>query len=596
MTNYVITMIHSKWRICLTAVLFSMLSGLCLAQSSSGTGGKEKELIKNAESEWQQGHFGRSFNLFKQAVAVNPQSSYANFRVGELYYLSDSAKIKALPYLRNAIRYTPSDSKDTAIVAYYYLGYCYMLEQQYDSASYCFVKYKADLVNDKSNEEVMAEIDENLQICNMAPGILKQTPDYTAYLINGKLKQELTVINMGDSLNTKYPEYAQILFNNDSTISFTSRRPTRENPKVDDATGKYLEDIYESKKDKNGVWSTPVLYSHQIHLHEEELHTATVFMSADQKTLFSFRDGSILQSKRVNGEWSAPQNLSKNIPKLKGAFVPSLFLSNDGKKLILVTDMAGGYGGRDIYMCTLDSAGNWSDPQNLGPDINTAEDEDGPFLMPDNKTLFFSSKGHGGLGGYDIFVSQFDNGKWSTPQNLGAPINSPGDDIFFTYKDYHGYFSSSRLGGHGDLDIYSYDINPKPPKIDTAKADTFNTIGANASAMKSLKLSCIVYFQLARYDLDKKFYPALDSVVTMLKANKRLKISVNGYTCSLGDEMYNKDLSVLRASSIANYFYHHGVKFERVVYKGFGKTHYVAPNDGKQNYLNRRVEVFSLIK
>lgn len=596
MTNHVITKIHAKWQTCLAAVIISLLPVVCFAQSSGGTSGKEKEIIKNAQAEWQQGHFGKSFNLFKQAVVINPQNTYTNFRVGEIYFLSDSAKIKSLPYLRNAIKYSPSNSQDSAIMAYYYLGYCYELEEQYDSAAYCFKKYRADLINDKSNEAALAEIDQNLQICNMAPGILKQTPDSTADLINGKSRQTLTVANMGDSLNTKYPEYAQILFNNDSTISFTSRRPTKENPKTDDATGKYLEDIYESKKDKRGVWSTPVLYSHQIHLHEEELHTATVFMSADQKTLFSYRDGSILESKRVNGQWSAPVNISKNIPKLKGAYVPSIFLSNDGKKLILVTDMAGGYGGRDIYMCTLDTAGNWSDPQNLGPDINTAEDEDGPFLLPDNKTLFFSSKGHGGLGGYDIFVSKYDNGKWSTPINLGPPINSPGDDIFFTYKDYEGYFSSSRLGGYGDLDIYSYDIEPKPPKIDTAKVDTFNNIGANAAAMKTLKLNCTIYFQLAKYDLNKKYYPRLDSVVALLKANKRLKISVNGYTCSLGDEMYNKDLSVLRASAIAKYFYHHGVKFERVVYKGFGKTHYVAPNDGKHNYLNRRVEVFSLMK
>jgi len=585
MTNHRTTKNYIKWHIFFMAVLLYLLSGVCFGQSSPN----EKEVIKNAELEWQEGHYQKGFNLFKGAVAINPQNNYTNFRVGEIYFLSDSAKIKALPYLLNAIKYSSRSKNDSAIMAYYYLGYCYMLEENYDSASICFKKYKADLPNTKENEQAIKEIDRNLQICYSAPGILQQTTEYASYLINGIHKQNLYVLNLGDSINTKFPEYAQIVFNNDSNISFTSRRPTKENPKVDEVTGKYLEDIYECKKDKKGVWSSPSLYSRQIHLHETELYTASVFMSADQNTLFSYRDGSILESKRENGKWGVPKDLSKSIKKLKGAYVPSIFLSDDGTKLILVTDMEGGYGGRDIYMCTLDSTGNWKEPENLGPQINTAEDEDGPFLLPDNKTLFFSSKGHGGLGGYDIFVSKYDSGKWSTPINMGAPINSPADDIYFSYKDYKGYFSSSRLGGFGDLDIYSYDIEPKPPKHDTmiAKMDT---------GIKTLKLSCTVYFQLAKHDLNKKYYPRLDSVIAMLKANPRMKISVNGYTCAIGGDSYNKDLSVMRASVVASYLFKHGVGFDRLVYQGFGKTHYVAPNDGKQNYLNRRTEVYQMVK
>lgn len=574
-----------------------MLFALPVASMAQGSGRDEKQMIKIADQEWQKGNFKQSFNVYKQVVAANPKSSYANFRVGEIYFLTDSAKIKSVPYLKASIQYAPISGIDTDYTAYYYLGYCYMLEEKYDTAIQCFQKYQSRLEPTADNKEAIAEINRQIQICNMAPGILKRNSDSASYLIDGQIAP-LYVYNMGDSINSKYPEYSQVLFNNNSTMIFTSRRPEKHND-VDDRTGKYYENMYISYKKTNGTWTDPILYNQEVHLRTKELYTATVDISADQSVLFSYRDGSILESKKVHGSWSEPEKISKLIPKLAGAYVPSIFLSNDGKILLVVTDMPGGVGGRDIYMCTLDKSGNWSEPQNLGPNINTDQDEDAPFLLPDNKTLFFSSKGRGGLGGYDIFVSHYEHGNWSTPQNLGAPINSPGDDIYFTYNDSinngKGYFSSSRLGGFGDMDVYGYSIVKNP--VDTTKPISLaqsDTVDVESRIGKFP--TCIVYFQLAKAILQPKYYPGLDSVVAYLKANKTMKIFVNGYTCAIGDVPYNQDLSVMRASVVANYFYKHGIEFERVIYRGYGKTHYVAPNDGIHNYLNRRSEVYRIIK
>jgi outer membrane protein OmpA-like peptidoglycan-associated protein len=122
-----------------------------------------------------------------------------------------------------------------------------------------------------------------------------------------------------------------------------------------------------------------------------------------------------------------------------------------------VSDRPGGQGGRDIYVSKIvDGTNKWGEPKNLGPEINTAYDEEGVFMHPDGKTLYFSSKGHNTIGGYDVFVSVLKNGIWSTPINLGMPLNTPGDDVFFQVSadGKTGYFSSYRKEGLGDKDVY----------------------------------------------------------------------------------------------------------------------------------------------
>lgn len=136
-------------------------------------------------------------------------------------------------------------------------------------------------------------------------------------------------------------------------------------------------------------------------------------------------------------------------------------ISYDGKTLIFASNRPGGIGGVDLYMCTKQENGEWSEAINLGPTINTPDNELTPFLHSDSQTLYFSSKGHKGLGGYDIFYSKKDkNGNWTKPQNLGKPINTKGDDVsFFVSLDGKtGFYSSDKLNGPGGLDIYTFEL------------------------------------------------------------------------------------------------------------------------------------------
>ena len=135
---------------------------------------------------------------------------------------------------------------------------------------------------------------------------------------------------------------------------------------------------------------------------------------------------------------------------------PSIFFSYDGKKLFVVSDRPGGYGGLDIYVSENIGEDQWSEPKNLGPEINTEFDEDAPYLDPDEKTLYFASKGHSSMGDFDIFRSVLEDTTWSDPANLGFPVNTPADDIYFTmtHRYNRGYYASADLNGKGDMDLY----------------------------------------------------------------------------------------------------------------------------------------------
>jgi outer membrane protein OmpA-like peptidoglycan-associated protein/tetratricopeptide (TPR) repeat protein len=176
-----------------------------------------------------------------------------------------------------------------------------------------------------------------------------------------------------------------------------------------------------------------------------------------------------------HGQWEEIKNLGKNV-NLPDAWDSQPSITADGTAIYFVSDRKGGYGGYDIYKTVKDEKGKWGTPVNLGPTINTAGNEKSPFIHPDNHTLYFSSEGHMGMGGYDIFYSRMDEqGKWGKPKNIGYPINSIHDDVgFFVSTDGHyGYFASNKFQGIGGWDVFSFDLYPeaRPEKVLLVKGE-----------------------------------------------------------------------------------------------------------------------------
>jgi outer membrane protein OmpA-like peptidoglycan-associated protein len=249
-------------------------------------------------------------------------------------------------------------------------------------------------------------------------------------------------------------------------LIFTSNRT--DDPAKAKANANY-EDIYISYKNAN-VWTEPKLISTNVNI---KYNDAAASLSPDGKTLFLYYEegeGDIYISTLNGDQWSRPEPLNKNINT--GMFWETCAsVSADGKKLYFASNRPGGVGELDLYVSQLDGKGQWGKAVNLGPMINTPENEDSPFIHHDGVTLYFSSDGHPSLGNSDIFFSEFKNNKWSKPENMGWPLNSWEYDGFFTISPdkKKGYFSTVKEGGIGDADIYSiafldpkYKPKPKP--------------------------------------------------------------------------------------------------------------------------------------
>ncbi len=269
------------------------------------------------------------------------------------------------------------------------------------------------------------------------------------------------VANLGQTINTKYPEYSPVFDFKDSILYFTSRREETTGGKLA-PDGKYYEDIYFSKLEKNGdqyQWSEAKRIPGEINT---KYHEATVSLSYDGKMLFVYRsdkgNGDIYYSElNNNGGWS----ILKEFPIINSPYREThASLSPDGKTLYFTSNRPGGYGGLDIWKTELGENG-WLEPENLGPIINTKYNEDAPFILPDGVTLYFSSQGHDNMGGYDIFFTNLtEDGFWNSPTNMGYPINSPDNDVFYypSPDEKYAFFSSADIKGYGDQDLYLMNI------------------------------------------------------------------------------------------------------------------------------------------
>jgi outer membrane protein OmpA-like peptidoglycan-associated protein len=431
------------------AKLFLFLFFYCIFNSlfSQGDKSEYREHFSQGNLLILEQNYPLALKHFLDAYRIDSTNANINYKLGFCYLQSATEKSKALPFLEKAIKNVshnydemePREKKAPENV-YYLLGVAYRLANKFNESTTYFNKFK-DIVGDK-NKELTTELEKQVETNFTAIEFSKDTA-------------VVTIINLGDSVNSSYPEYSPVVSADESTLIFTSRRPgSTGNDKTD--SDMFFEDIYFCTKKENGTWSSPRSIGANINTNDNE---ADIGLSADGQMLFVYRGvngGDIYYSVLEGETWGTLIALNANINSK--AWETHATLSIDGNTLYFVSDRKeGGFGGRDIWRCVKLPNGQWSMPLNLGPTINTAYDEDAPFIHPDGVTLFFSSTGHKNMGGFDIFKSiKDDDGKWSVPENLKAPINTTDDDIFYVQSvdGKRGYFSSVRAGGKGEKDLY----------------------------------------------------------------------------------------------------------------------------------------------
>jgi hypothetical protein len=405
--------------------------------------------------------------FFQEAYKVDSTNANINYKLGVCFLNTASDKQQALKYLRIASRgisrnYDPYDThvKKSPENTYYYLAQAYHYNYKFDSAIQFFTSYKSLLAG--RDPEMDKDIDMRINwAVNAKEFMASPLP--------------VTIVNMGDSVNSSYPDYSPVMSVDENTIIFTSRRFGQVG--ID---GQYYEDILISEKKEDGTWTTAHPISPYINTVTNE---ASISLSTDGNILFIYRDdngGDIYSATMQNGAWMSPVPMGGDINSKY--WETHACLSADGNTLYFVSDRPGGFGGRDIYRCVRLPNGNWSKALNLGPTVNTPADEDAPFIHPDQRTLYFSSKGHKSMGGFDVFfTAKNDSGAWTEPINLGYPINTPDDDIFFmTSPDgKRAYLSSVRQGGFGDKDIYMANLEqPKSQGLTLLKGRIYNADGS----------------------------------------------------------------------------------------------------------------------
>jgi hypothetical protein len=325
----------------------------------------------------------------------------------------------------------------------YFMGRAYEVNDLYKEAIERYEKYKLNPIGEDLTEEVNHRINE----CKNAIELEKKGAN-------------VKVTNIGLPINTIGSEYTPILPSNEKFIIYTYRGEKSMGgkqsapDKTDDKTGIYFEDIMLAGKDSNNNWIEPK----PINEINTTGHDAAISISHDGQKLFIYRNvglgmGDIFMSKLDGTTWSEPE-------KVKGIntnyWEGSVCLSPDEKVIYFSSERPGGYGGSDIYSARLLPDSTWGQVENLGPEINTALNEDAPFMHSDGKTMFFSSTGHNSIGGYDIFRSELKQDKWETPYNVGKPVNTVQDDKFYVVSadGQRGYYSSEKATGQGQQDIY----------------------------------------------------------------------------------------------------------------------------------------------
>jgi outer membrane protein OmpA-like peptidoglycan-associated protein/tetratricopeptide (TPR) repeat protein len=426
--------------------------------------------------DFSKGDYALALPIFLELYSTDTSNMNLAFKIGVCYQGLLLNRAKALPYFQKA-SFSVSKNYDggnflernAPLVTYKYLADAYHLNYQFDLAIETYQKYIR--IASEHGESQSALVNTSKRKIEMSKTGKKLVSNPTAVKIE----------NLGANINTIYPEYSPVLSADQQTIFFTSRRPGSTGNELD-IDGNYYEDIYMSYRDATG-WLEAMNIDKPVNTKE---HEASVGISPDGQTILIYKDdkgeGNIYSTTLEGEKWSVPVKLSDNINTKH--WEPSAFISADGRTIYFTSNRPGGYGGRDLYTSTKQYDGDWGVAVNMGPNINTEFDEDAPFIHPDGVTFYFSSNGHNTMGGFDIFESQLlENNTWAAPTNVGYPINTTDNDIFYVVSPdgKQAYFTSFRLGGQGEKDIYMATFEkPAPRQLALVKGNVVNEIGKPA--------------------------------------------------------------------------------------------------------------------
>lgn len=392
---------------------------------------------EEANEHFKHGNYLMALPIYLNLLKKESGNLEYNYRVGICYLKTYGHKKESIKYFEIATK-NPSCDKD----GWLYLGQAYQLAMRWDDAVKAFESYKL-----KADKNGKLDADHYITQCK-----------------NGKLlvanPVDVSYQPLGKEVNSEFPDYNPYVTSDESMLVFTSRRKGNVGATTVEMDGYYASDIYVAKS-QNGVFQKAKGAGPSINGNYDEICTG---LSSDGKWMTVYVDNiSTAGDLYLSTYKNSFGKLEKMHENINSDFETSGSFSPDGNIFFFASKRANSQGGTDIYMCRkLPGDFGWGMPMPIAA-LNTPYNEDFPYMSPDGKTLYFASEGFNSMGGYDLFYSIWDqeNNTWSTPRNVGYPINSPGDDrtICFTENNRVAYISSDREGGVGDLDIWRVVFN-----------------------------------------------------------------------------------------------------------------------------------------
>ena len=454
---------------------------------NSITQSSEKELVVECSRMLQENFFHYADLITDKLLEINPESSNYKYRKGfiELTMRQDYLKAISLFSTSTGIierNYDMYSTKEGSVPAdiFYHLGRAHHLNEDFEKAT---KNYNEFLIQTHKGSELIASAKTRIAQCKVAKALMGSPKD-------------VIVENLGDSINTEYADFSSNISLDGRALYFTSRRPwanAASNGFKDPMLNHFPEDIYQSALTSDEKWFSPT----RMDMCKPNLNEASVSVSIDERRVYTYNDkkgfGDIYFSDLKNGSYSPIAPVSKSGVNTETRWETHYTVSPDGKMIFFVSDKESGYGKRDIYFME-NKNGAWSEPKNIGGTINSVWDEDSPFMGLDNNVLYFSSNDSTSMGEFDVFMTVLDeNGIWSTPVNLGYPINSVGDDLFYTHTadGKKAYLSSFRKGGKGEKDVYRINVNSNVRNIAFLNGEIVHSQNKQIPEESYIEITCL---------------------------------------------------------------------------------------------------------
>ena len=483
---------------------------------------------------------------------------------------------EAIALLHKALKVDPTYAE-----AYLLLGNQHMQLQQYTTARDC---YQQCLDLNPTSSRWLQEARDGIR-----------TAEWRQHAVEHPVP--FRPVNLGPNVNSEADEYMPALTADYRMLVFTRRVPRRATTRRDLPQE---EDFYISLYDTMELnWGPAERMPEPLNSNANE---GAQTLSHDGRVVIFTACGrnneptgcDLYMCVRQGKRWGKPRNLGAPVNSTYWESFPSL--SIDGYTLYFASNRRGGYGGTDIWCSTLEE-GRWSEPRNLGPAINTPGNETSPYIHFDDRTLYFSSDGHLGMGGADLYVAKrIDDTTWGEVKNLGYPINTAGDEasLIVAPDGRTALFASDRPDGYGQQDLYSF-VLPAPARpeaitfIDPVRqAENLLTLGDTVTLKN-------IFFHTASAELYETSLAELDRLAEALQRHPTLRLEVGGHTDAVGSDEDNLALSERRAKAVYDYLVMSGVSADRLTYRGYGESRPVADNDTPEGRAaNRRTTLTPL--